>query len=50
MERWPVTAGELGGLVEPINEAGEVRSLPGMLADLGGIDGFFVARLRRRAD
>lgn len=48
VERWPVTADELGGLSEPINEAGEVRSLPGMLADLGGIDGFFVARLRRR--
>ncbi|PGH52791.1 MFS transporter [Azospirillum palustre] len=48
MERWPVTADELGGLSEPINEVGEVRSLPGMLADLGGIDGFFVARLRRR--
>ncbi|QCG97323.1 methyltransferase domain-containing protein [Azospirillum sp. TSA2s] len=50
VERWPVTADELGGLSEPINEVGEVRSLPGMLADLGGIDGFFVARLRRRSD
>ncbi|GLR79658.1 methyltransferase domain-containing protein [Azospirillum oryzae] len=50
VERWPVTADELGGLSEPINEVGEVRSLPGMLADLGGIDGFFVARLRRRLD
>ena len=50
VERWPVTADELGGLSEPINEAGEVRSLPGMLGDLGGIDGFFVARLRRRPD
>lgn len=50
VERWPVTADELGGLSEPINEVGEVRSLPGMLADLGGIDGFFVARLRRRPD
>ena len=48
MERWPVTADELGGLSEAVNEVGEVRSLPGMLADLGGIDGFFVARLRRR--
>jgi len=47
VERVPVTADELDGLPEPINERGEVRSLPGMLADKGGIDGFFVARLRR---
>ncbi|MGF7177939.1 RsmB/NOP family class I SAM-dependent RNA methyltransferase [Azospirillum doebereinerae] len=48
MERWPVKPAELGGLSELINEKGEVRSLPGMLSELGGIDGFFVARLRRR--
>ncbi len=47
VERLPVTADELGGLDELINEKGEVRSLPGMLEGLGGIDGFFVARLRR---
>lgn len=47
VERVPVTAEELGGLAELVNERGEVRSLPGMLADRGGIDGFFVARLRR---
>ncbi len=27
---------------------GFVRTLPGMLADAGGLDGFFIARLRRR--
>ncbi|CAO3416150.1 RsmB/NOP family class I SAM-dependent RNA methyltransferase [Azospirillum doebereinerae] len=48
MERLPVKPAELGGLSELINEKGEVRSLPGMLSELGGIDGFFVARLRRR--
>ena len=47
VERVPVTPDELDGLAELINERGEVRSLPGMLADRGGIDGFFVARLRR---
>ncbi len=47
VRRWPVTADELDGLSEAINEKGEVRSLPGMLPDLGGIDGFFVVRLRR---
>ncbi|HYD31922.1 MAG TPA: RsmB/NOP family class I SAM-dependent RNA methyltransferase [Azospirillaceae bacterium] len=47
VERLPVTADEIGGVEELINEHGEIRSLPGMLKDLGGIDGFFVARLRR---
>ena len=28
---------------------GQVRTLPGMLADAGGLDGFFMARLRHRA-
>ncbi len=49
VERMPVTADELDGLAEPINGRGEIRTLPGMLAERGGIDGFFVARLRRRA-
>jgi len=30
------------------DEQGCIRTLPGMLADKGGIDGFFIARLRRR--
>ena len=49
MERSPVTPDELGGLSELINERGEVRTLPGQLAELGGIDGFFIARLVRKA-
>jgi len=48
VERLPIDPAELGGLAELVNDRGEVRSLPGMLADLGGIDGFFVARLRRK--
>ncbi len=52
VERAPITPDELAPdepdrVAELINERGEVRSLPGMLAGLGGIDGFFVARLRR---
>ncbi|MBI0475647.1 SAM-dependent methyltransferase [Sphingomonas sp. MA1305] len=31
----------------PVAEGGYVRTLPGMLADRGGCDGFFIARLRR---
>jgi len=47
VERVPIEPGDLGGMAELINERGELRSLPGMLSELGGIDGFFVARLRR---
>jgi 16S rRNA (cytosine967-C5)-methyltransferase len=50
VERLPVQPAELGGLAELINERGEVRTLPGMLGEIGGIDGFFVARLRRIAE
>jgi 16S rRNA (cytosine967-C5)-methyltransferase len=45
---WSVEAAradELPAGVEPTAE-GFVRTLPGMLADAGGLDGFFVARLR----
>lgn len=47
VERVPVEASEVGGLAELVNGRGELRTLPGQLAELGGIDGFFVARLRR---
>lgn len=49
VKRQPVAPEEVGGLAELVNERGEVRSLPGMLPDLGGIDGFFIARLLRVA-
>lgn len=47
VERVPVDAAEIGGLSELVNERGEIRGIPGMLADLGGVDGFFIARLCR---
>lgn len=43
----PATADELPFGVAPHRE-GYVRTLPGMLADKGGMDGFFIVRLRRR--
>lgn len=49
VERMPVEAGEVGGLAEIVNGRGEVRTLPGQFADRGGMDGFFIARLRRTA-
>jgi 16S rRNA (cytosine967-C5)-methyltransferase len=41
----PVCAGELPDAVAP-DGSGFLRTLPGLLADAGGLDGFFVARLR----
>ena len=41
----PVLPDELPQGVTP-DAMGCVRTLPGMLADVGGLDGFFVARLR----
>jgi 16S rRNA (cytosine967-C5)-methyltransferase len=32
-----------------VTAAGDVRTLPCHLAGAGGIDGFYIARLRRRA-
>ncbi|HYD97817.1 MAG TPA: transcription antitermination factor NusB [Alphaproteobacteria bacterium] len=45
VRRSPIRAEEVGGLGEVLNEAGELRSLPSHLSELGGIDGFFAARL-----
>jgi 16S rRNA (cytosine967-C5)-methyltransferase len=47
-ERVPVGPEEIGGLAEPITAAGDLRTLPCHLAPLGGLDGFFAARLRLR--
>lgn len=47
-ERVPIQSEELGGLTEIINENGDLRSLPFHLKDVGGMDGFYAARLRRR--
>lgn len=56
VRRLPVSAGETGldGLEGAITPAGDLRTLPSLLprvpAALGGLDGFFAARLERRAD
>jgi 16S rRNA (cytosine967-C5)-methyltransferase len=47
VERIPVSAEDLGGLREVINDGGELQSLPCHLAAEGGLDGFFAARLKR---
>ncbi|WP_420139911.1 RsmB/NOP family class I SAM-dependent RNA methyltransferase [Sphingomonas sp.] len=43
----PVSADELPAGIAP-DGVGQVRVLPGVLADKGGADGFFVARFRRK--
>lgn len=43
----PVTAGELPQGVTA-NAQGDVRTMPHMLADKGGMDGFFIARFKRK--
>ncbi|WP_337955500.1 transcription antitermination factor NusB [Elstera cyanobacteriorum] len=45
--RVPVRAAEVGGMAEFITPQGDLRTLPSHLADKGGIDGFYAARLRR---
>ncbi len=44
----PVTPAELPGLEDAITDSGALRTTPAFWADLGGIDGFFVARFRKR--
>ena len=44
----PIRADELPEGVTPLPN-GTLRTRPGMLADQGGLDGFFIARLRRRS-
>jgi 16S rRNA (cytosine967-C5)-methyltransferase len=47
-ERIPVAAEELPGLADAITPSGDVRTLPCHWVEEGGLDGFFIARLRRR--
>lgn len=48
LQRVPITADEIGGCGELLTSAGDLRTLPCHLAELGGLDGFYAARLRHR--
>ncbi|HEX2114234.1 MAG TPA: transcription antitermination factor NusB [Alphaproteobacteria bacterium] len=48
LTRHPIDAGEIGGLTELITAEGDLRTLPCHLADKGGMDGFYAARLVRK--
>ena len=49
LARIPIQPNELYGLKELVTPDGDLRSLPSHLADLGGIDGFYAARLVKRS-
>jgi 16S rRNA (cytosine967-C5)-methyltransferase len=42
----PVQPNELGGYGDIITSQGDVRIFPSHLGEIGGMDGFFVSRLR----
>lgn len=48
VRRLPIQPNELPGLEDAVTAVGDVRTLPSMWAERGGIDGFFIARLARR--
>lgn len=47
LERAPIAPDEVG-LPGAVSRAGDLRTLPSMLAEAGGVDGFFAARLIKR--
>jgi 16S rRNA (cytosine967-C5)-methyltransferase len=47
LARDPIRPDEVGGLAELLTPAGDLRTLPCHLADQGGMDAFYAARLRR---
>jgi 16S rRNA (cytosine967-C5)-methyltransferase len=51
LQRRPILASEIGGPAELLSEAGDLRTLPCQLSAgdprLGGLDGFYAARLQR---
>ncbi len=49
LERLPIRAAALGPAAAALTPDGDIQTLPCHLAAEGGMDGFFVARLRRRA-
>jgi 16S rRNA (cytosine967-C5)-methyltransferase len=45
-ERAPITPAEALGFVEPDSD-GDLQTLPFLRDDIGGMDGFFIARFRK---
>ncbi|HXP12942.1 MAG TPA: transcription antitermination factor NusB [Stellaceae bacterium] len=47
VSRRPIAAFEIGGWSQCLSSEGDLRTLPCQLADAGGLDGFYAARLAR---
>jgi 16S rRNA (cytosine967-C5)-methyltransferase len=51
LRRIPIAPGEIAGIADFLNPAGDLRTLPNQWADpdprMGGLDGFFASRLER---
>jgi 16S rRNA (cytosine967-C5)-methyltransferase len=47
LRRSPVQPAEMPGLEGTITPAGDVRTLPSMWPERGGLDGFYIARVTR---
>lgn len=47
-QRNPIKPEEIGGVAELLTEPGDIRCLPCHWADIGGMDGFYVARLKKK--
>ena len=45
--REPISPNEVGGMSDLITPQGDLRVFPSHLGNLGGMDGFFVSRLRK---
>lgn len=48
LERWPVQSTSLPGFERAVLPNGDIQILPCHLAEAGGVDGFFISRLRRK--
>jgi 16S rRNA (cytosine967-C5)-methyltransferase len=46
--RQPIAASELAGQASLVDPSGDLRTLPCHLAEIGGMDGFYAARVRRQ--
>jgi len=47
IERLPIVEDEIYSMGELLTEDGDLRTLPCYLSDIGGMDGFYAARLKR---
>jgi 16S rRNA (cytosine967-C5)-methyltransferase len=47
LQRIPIESREIGGMASVLTAEGAVRTLPVHLPEQGGLDGFYIARLRR---